>query len=77
MPLNDNNKRYYYANQCLINNLSKRQLQDKIKSKEFERLDNKTKEKLIKNEETNIGDYIKKPILIKIDKELIKKIINS
>ena len=32
MPLNDNNKMYYYANQCLLNNLSKRQLQDKIKS---------------------------------------------
>ncbi|MBR5662932.1 MAG: hypothetical protein IKX00_04750 [Bacilli bacterium] len=26
MPLKDNNKMYYYANQSLINNLSKRQL---------------------------------------------------
>ena len=35
MPLNDINKMYYYANQCLINNLSKRQLQHIIKSNEY------------------------------------------
>ena len=34
MPLKNQNKMYYYANQCLIYNLSKRQLQEKIKSKE-------------------------------------------
>ena len=31
MSLNDNNKMYYYANQCLINNLSKKQLQFNFK----------------------------------------------
>jgi len=36
MPLKEINKMYYYANQCIINNLSKRQLQSKIKSKEEE-----------------------------------------
>ena len=70
MPLKDNKKMYYYASQSLANNLSKRELQEKIKSREYERLDDKTKEKLMKNEETKIGDYIKKPILIKMNKEL-------
>ena len=65
MPLKDNNKMYYYANQCLINNLSKRQLQERIKSKEYERLDNETKNKLTNQEQTSVSDFIKNPILIK------------
>lgn len=65
LPLKEINKIKYYINECKKHNLVKRQLQEKIKNKEYERLDNKTKEKLIKNEGTKIGDYIKKPILIK------------
>ena len=64
MPLKEENKMYYYLNQCLIYNLSKRQLQQKIKSKEYERLPEKTKEKLVKKEESNIIDFVKNPILI-------------
>ena len=82
MPLKDNNKMYYYANQCLINNLSKRQLQDKIKSKEYERLDKETKNKLINNQNTLVSDFIKNPILIKnsydydnISEKILKKLI--
>ena len=82
MPLNDNNKMYYYANQCLINNLSKRQLQYKIKSKEYERLDKKTKDKLINQEKTVVSDFIKNPILIKnsynyedITEKVLKRLI--
>lgn len=41
------NKMYYYSNQCINYNLSKRQLQEKIKSKEYERLDDETKSTLI------------------------------
>lgn len=37
----------YYADQCIIHNLSKRQLQEKIKLKEYERLDEVTKNKLV------------------------------
>ena len=32
MPLKDKNEMYYYSNQCINYNLSKRQLQEKIKS---------------------------------------------
>ena len=71
LPLKEINKIKYYINECKKHNLGKRQLQEKIKNKEYERLDNKTKEKLIKNEETKIGDYIKKPILIKMNEEII------
>ena len=41
MPLKNQNKMYYYANQCLTYNLSKRQLQEKIRNNEYERLDEK------------------------------------
>ena len=70
LPLKDMNKIKYYINECKKYNLGKRQLQEKIKNKEYERLDDKTKEKLLNNEKSNIGDYIKKPILVKLNSEI-------
>ena len=69
--LNDKNEIKYYIKIVNEQNIGYRQLHEKIKNKEYERLDDKTKEKLIKNEETKIGDYIKKPILIKTNEEII------
>ena len=72
----------YYVGISLKHNLSKRQLQERIKNKEYERLDVTTKEKLIKQEETKIEDFIKNPILIKnsynyvdISEKILKKLI--
>lgn len=69
--LNDKNEIRYYIKIVNEQNIGYRQLHEKIKNKEYERLDDKTKEKLTKNEETKIGDYIKKPILIKTNEEII------
>ena len=55
----------YYINLIKINNLSIRKLREKIKSKEYERLPNKTKIKLINKKDTDITDLIKNPIIIK------------
>ena len=55
----------YYINICINNVITKRQLREKIKNKEYERLDEKTKHKLIENKETFCYDFIKNPILIK------------
>jgi len=55
----------YYINICVDQNLSKRELETKIKNKEYERLDEKTKNKLINKEKTEIIDYVKNPILIR------------
>ena len=63
--INDYNKINYYINVSNNQNLSVRQLKDKIKNKEYERLDEKTKQKLINREETNVEDFVKNPILIK------------
>ena len=50
---------------CIIHNLSKRQLRERIKNKEYERLDDESKEKLISLQETSVVDFIKNPIAIK------------
>ena len=54
----------YYVNMCSINNLSVRELRERIKNKEYERLDEETKNKLIENKETSVDDLIKNPIII-------------
>ena len=71
--INDINEILYYIQITENYNLSVRELRNKIKSNEYERLDNKTKEKLIKNEENKIEDFIKNPIVLKsnIDREKI------
>ena len=55
----------YYIKISIEQNLSVRQLRERIKNKEYERLDSKTKEKLITKEETTLIDLIKNPIVIK------------
>ena len=65
LPLKDINYINYYIDICISNNLSVRELRTRIKSKEYERLDDKTKNKLIKKEKTNVSDFIKNPIIIK------------
>ena len=65
LPLNDINKINYYVRITEEQNLSVRKLRERIKSREYERLDDNTKEKLINKEEINVGDLIKDPILIR------------
>ena len=65
LPLNDINKINYYINECLCLNLTKRELRNKIKSNEYERLPEETKTKLITKQELEIKDLIKNPITIK------------
>ena len=58
----EDNKFLYYLKIIEEQNLSVRKLREKIKSKEYERLPESTKNKLITKEETNIEDFIKNPI---------------
>ena len=75
LPINNINEINYYISISIEQNLSYRQLRGKIKSKEYQRLDDKTKLKLINKEETVVSDFIKNPIVIRnkynIDKESI------
>lgn len=59
------NEIIYYIELCLNQNLSYRKLSDKIKSNEYNRLDNNIKLKLIDNEQPAATDLVKNPIRIK------------
>ena len=65
MSINDLNKIKYYINICVTQNLSKRELVFRIKSNEYERLPESTKNKLIVKENTEVSDFVKNPIIIK------------
>lgn len=82
IPINNVTTINYYINICIYQNLSVRELRNKIKNKEYERLDEETKNKLINNEKLNIKDNIKNPILIKnihnyteITEKILQKLI--
>ena len=80
LPVNDINKINYYIKIIEQQNLSVRELRERIKNQEYERLDDKTKEKLINNEEPKIIDLIKNPILIKNkykNKEISEKMLQE
>ena len=81
LPIKDINAINYYINITIKQNLSVRELRNKIKNKEYERLDDKTKHKLIEKDKEKIEDFIKNPILIKnsykdvISEKLLKQLI--
>ena len=68
LPYEDINKIKYYIRVVEKQSLSIRKLREKIKSQEYERLPSDTKNKLIENENIEINDLIKNPIIIKNDK---------
>ena len=76
--LKNNNEINYYANICLNQKIGYRQLNKKIKDREYQRLSSETKNKLINKEELNIYDNIKNPVYINtfndnVDKENIEE----
>ena len=62
--INDLNKISYYTNITIKQNLSVRQLRQKIRNNEYDRLPDSTKNKLIINEKIKVQDLIKNPIII-------------
>jgi len=81
-PLIDDNEVDYYINQTINRNLSKRELEVIIKSNEYRRLPEGTKNKLIKKEKSSVVDFVKSPIQIKnnwnkeiISEKLLQKLI--
>ena len=61
----DEDKMNYYINISLKQMLSVRELRQKIKSNEYERLPLETKNKIKEKQESKLQDYVKDPILIK------------
>ena len=82
ITLSSINEFNYYAKISCENLYSVRQLQEKLKNKEYERLDDKTKLKIINKEKSEINDFIKSPIFIKnrnnyeiISEKILQKLI--
>ena len=78
----DDNKFQYYVKIAELNNLSIRQLRGRIKSKEYERLPEYTKNKLINQDESSVVDFVKNPIKFKnsngydtISEKVLQKLI--
>ena len=67
LPLKNVEEIKYYIDVCEKRNLTKRELESLIKSKEYERLSEETKNKLITNEELKLPDLVPNPILIKTE----------
>ena len=82
LVLNDINEINYYINITKTYNLGYRQLREKIKNKEYERLPEETINKLITKEENKLEDFVKNPIIIKrvnnnkkISEKILQKLI--
>ena len=72
----------YYSKIATENSYSVRQLENKIKAKEYERLPKETKAKIINNIKYSIKDFIKHPIIINnknnyenISEKILQKLI--
>ena len=65
LSLKNINEIKYYIDVCVKRNLTKRELKELIKSKEYERLGEETKNKLVTNEELSLPDLVPDPLLIK------------
>ena len=82
LPLKDSSEINYYIKLTEKQNLSVRELRTRIKNKEYERLDEETKEKIKNDDKQEITDYIKNPIMIQnknryeeISEKVLQKII--
>ena len=65
LSIKTDDKLSYYLNLSITQNIGVRELRDKIKSKEYERLPDETKNKIIKEEKLEVKDLVPNPILIK------------
>ena len=65
LRFDDINKIAFYIKISEQQNLSVRQLRERIKSNVYERLPESTKNKLINQDESNVVDFVKNPIVIR------------
>lgn len=82
LRFDDISKITYYIKISEEQNLSIRQLHNRIKSNEYERLPESAKDKIINKVESNVVDFVKNPILIKnsnkydiFSEKVLKKLI--
>ena len=70
LSISNENEIEYYILVCRKLNISVRKLQNMIKNREYDRLPETTKGKMITNRESKIDDLVKSPILIKSENNI-------
>ena len=82
LSIKNESELYYYLTISIKQNIDVRGLREKIKNKEYERLDENTKLKLMKQEKVQVNDFVKNPILIhqhnphkSVSEKLLQKLI--
>ena len=82
MRLNDMDEINYYIEICDRNNISSKDLRKRIKNKEYLRLDEETRKKIVENRNIELIDTVKNSIFIKnsfdtkdISEKMLKKLI--
>ena len=82
LSFDDINKIEYYVNQCEVYNLDVRQLRNKIKSNEYERIPDDVRNRLKSRDDIRIIDFVKNPIHIRnsnkkevISEKILQKLI--
>ena len=72
LPLKNESEIAYYLTISKKYNLTKRELRERIKSREYERLSFEAKKKIINDKDTSIKEIIPNPIVIKRNKNIEK-----
>lgn len=82
LSIKNESELYYYLTISIKQHIDVRGLREKIKNKEYERLDENTKLKLMKQEKVQVNDFAKNPILIhqhnpheSVSEKLLQKLI--
>ena len=81
LPIKNENEMFYYYNLCIDQCIGVRNLRERIKSNEYERLPESTKNKLINKDDISIEDNIKNPIIIRnngneiVSEKILQKLI--
>ena len=82
LSIKNESELYYYLTISIKQHIDVRGLREKIKNKEYERLDENTKLKLMKQEKVQVNDFVKNPILIhqhnpheSVSEKLLQKLI--
>ena len=65
LSIKDDNELIYYINIAYERNLSKRELREKIKNKEYQRMPIETKNKIVSKDKVEVKDLVPNPILIR------------
>ena len=73
LPINNDDEINYYVGVCINQRITFRELRERIKSKEYYRFPEETRNKLINNSKLELKDTIRDPIIIRTNRDIINE----